>query len=228
MTRYSIITGTYNQMEFLPKLVESLENQTFKDFEWVVCDDGSTDGTEDYIKGLNVKFPVKYVRQKNKGMRLGKNLNNGIKIAEGDYIVLIMGDSYPELNYLENLEELADEEFCICGVRVDVHEGKLAETDWRLRKGLIPSDIMMIISNPFQCLTGNGLVIPRRAFKEVGLLKEYKGYGGEDNEIISRLYYKGYIFWSTPSLTLYHHWHPRKDSANGEQTLKDTYKNYGK
>ena len=48
--KFTIFTPTYNRRELLKKLYGSLKNQVYKDFEWVIVDDGSTDGTEEAVK----------------------------------------------------------------------------------------------------------------------------------------------------------------------------------
>lgn len=61
---YSIITPTYNRAKTLPRLYESIKNQTFKNFEWIVGDDGSTDDTENLIKGFkkDAPFKIRYIK----------------------------------------------------------------------------------------------------------------------------------------------------------------------
>ncbi len=60
--KFTIFTPTYNRKELLTNLYESLKNQTYKDFEWIIVDDGSSDGTELSVrqfldeKILNIKY----------------------------------------------------------------------------------------------------------------------------------------------------------------------------
>ena len=72
----SIITPTYNRAYILPKCYESLVNQTIKDFEWIVVDDGSTDNTENLINSFikENKIDIKYVKQENGGKPSAHNL----------------------------------------------------------------------------------------------------------------------------------------------------------
>lgn len=219
MRKFSIIVGTYNQVHYLPKLIESLENQTFKNFEVHFCDDGSDDGTQDFFGNAReysyFKFPFQYHRQPHRGTRLARNLNQGIRAARGDYCVLIMADSFPELNYLENLNEWVNPDFIVCGVRVNIEGEKVVEMDYRLRKNLIPGQPALLVNSPFYLATGNGLCIPTEAMMKYGAWDEkIEGYGGEDNEIIARLYFKGYLVWSVPSLILYHNFHVSHDSGS--------------
>lgn len=227
--KFSIIVGVYNQRETLPRLVESLKVQTFQDFEVHFCDDGSTDGTLLYLDSLIhggddgmsrwSGVPTFIHSQPNKGMRLAKNLNQGISRARGEYCVLVMADSMLNEDYLETLLQYVNEERIVCGIRVQIDkdgEGKYVgvDMDWRSKKGLIPDVPAVMMNQPWSALTGNGLTIPSSAFHEYGLLdEELEGYGGEDTEIVARLFFKGYVCWSVPELVLYHHWHKSNDSS---------------
>ena len=58
----SVVCPFYNRMEFLPAIIATLDHQTYRDFELVVADDGSTDRLADSIEAANVDFPIQYVR----------------------------------------------------------------------------------------------------------------------------------------------------------------------
>ncbi|MCD5968640.1 glycosyltransferase family A protein, partial [Riemerella anatipestifer] len=64
---FTIFTATYNRAHTLPRVYESLVKQTSKNFEWLIVDDGSTDGTQALIKGYieENKFPIRYYKQSN-------------------------------------------------------------------------------------------------------------------------------------------------------------------
>ena len=85
--RYSIIIGTYNHENTIGKLAEALNQLESQGFETLLCDDSSTDKTrEAFEKAINplIKKGYRYFRQENKGMRLAKNVNQGIKEAQGE------------------------------------------------------------------------------------------------------------------------------------------------
>lgn len=80
----SIIIPTYNRANLIGKSINSVLNQTFKDFEIIIVDDGSTDNTENIVKNFDDRR-IRYIKNKrNKGACAARNA--GIKIAKGKYI----------------------------------------------------------------------------------------------------------------------------------------------
>lgn len=224
MPKYSIIVGVYNQAATLPALFSSLRKQDFMDYEVHFCDDGSDDNSGDLIREFMLdpvleRFGIEvfYHRQEHKGMRLAKNLNQGIKEAKGEYCFFVMGDSMLEMDYLKVLNEYVAADRLVCGIRVqlDTIAGQLegVDIDWRVKKNVIPEFSTVVISMPWLCLTGNGLTIPTAGLRELGgWCEEIEDYGGDDNEIVARFFFKGYMCWSVPELRLYHHWHKSRES----------------
>lgn len=84
---FSVLTATYNRRHTLPLVYESLARQTFRDFEWIVVDDGSTDGTGELVEGWrkHAGFPVAYHRQENRGKHVA--VNRGVQAAAGDFVL---------------------------------------------------------------------------------------------------------------------------------------------
>jgi len=80
----SVVIPTYNRAGLLSRAVESVLNQTYPNFELIVMDDCSTDGTESVVKGFQ-DYRIRYIRhKKNQGAPIARN--NGIKAAKGEYI----------------------------------------------------------------------------------------------------------------------------------------------
>lgn len=224
MPKYSIIIATYNQLELLKVCLESLKSQTLRDFDVHVCDDGSSDGTKEFMESLGSSYH--YYRQENRG-NFGANLNQAIGKAQGEYYVFIAADSFPEEDYLQVLDGFADPNRVVCGIRIQIAEigGKMqgVDIDWRVKKMMIPEVAAPVSFQPWNALTGNGLIVPAEAFKRYGKFVELgRGYGGEDTELICRLFYKGYICWSVPQMRLYHHWHKSRDAK--KEVLTETNK----
>lgn len=101
--KITIITPTYNRAHTLARVYESLKNQTFRDFKWLIMDDGSTDNTQDLVKKFQAEhiIPIEYYLQPNRHKFL--TVLDGIRKVKSKYhMVVDSDDSYPE-NALETL-----------------------------------------------------------------------------------------------------------------------------
>ncbi len=100
--KFSISTATHNGAATLPNVYQCLKEQTYKDFEWVIVDDGSTDNTEEVCKAFMAEnvFPIKYQRlTKNGGKHVA--VRTAIKIVEGQYLLGLDDDDTYFPNALE-------------------------------------------------------------------------------------------------------------------------------
>ncbi len=94
----SIIVPIYNAEKYLNKCIDSLINQTKKEIELILINDGSTDKSEEIVKLYN-DDRIKYFKNNNQG--IGKTRNFGIKKAVGKYIMFLDSDDFLELNACE-------------------------------------------------------------------------------------------------------------------------------
>src|SRR5574337_278681 len=85
---FSIVIPTYNRVDLLARTLDSVWRQLFTDFEVVVVDDGSSDGTQAYLRSLGDRIRV--VQQANSGP--GAARNAGIRTARGKYVALLDSD----------------------------------------------------------------------------------------------------------------------------------------
>lgn len=121
--RISIMTATYNRAYILPKLYKSLVQNTksFKDVEWLIMDDGSTDDTESLIKSYikEKKVEIKYHKQKNGGKQ--NAINNLMPYVTGDIIIEVDSDDHLNNNVLsmvsKDYENLKDNVYGISYLR---------------------------------------------------------------------------------------------------------------
>lgn len=98
--KVSIIIPCYNVEKFIEKTLESAINQTLKDIEIIVINDGSTDNTLSIIEKYAIKDErIKIVNQKNKGLSASRNV--GIRLAKGEYIQHLDGDDWLEAETCE-------------------------------------------------------------------------------------------------------------------------------
>ena len=106
--RFSIIVPVYNVKDYMPACVESLLNQACQDFEIILLDAGSTDGSGMLCDGYQAAYPerIRVVHQANGG--LGAARNTGIDLSVGDYLLFVDSDDLLEESALACLSEHID------------------------------------------------------------------------------------------------------------------------
>lgn len=134
MKKITIITPTYNRAKTLPKVFESLLHQSFKDFLWIILDDGSTDNTEEVVRHfqmMNPFFEIIYKKDKNRHKFL--TVLEGIKMVKTPYFMVVdSDDTYPE-DSLETLvsavEEIKtpDDYIAVMGLSADENGGLVGD-----------------------------------------------------------------------------------------------------
>lgn len=87
----SIITVCYNNQEGLRKTADSIMSQTFRAFEWIVIDGGSSDGTKEYLETLSPQ-PDQWVSERDGGVYFG--MNKGLAMAHGEYVMFLNSGDY--------------------------------------------------------------------------------------------------------------------------------------
>ncbi|WP_455538718.1 glycosyltransferase family 2 protein [Terrisporobacter sp.] len=98
----SIIIPVYNTAMYLEQCLNSIHKQTFKDYEVICVDDGSSDNSYEILeKYKTIIKNYKVIYQENQGVSITRN--TGLKHVNGDYIVFIDSDDYVEENFLERL-----------------------------------------------------------------------------------------------------------------------------
>ena len=101
-TKISIIVPVYNIKEYLPSCLDSIIAQSFTDFELILIDDGSSDGSGDICEYYSLlDNRIRVYHKTNEGVSKARNF--GIEIAEGEWIAFIDGDDYIVPEYLEAL-----------------------------------------------------------------------------------------------------------------------------
>ncbi|WP_073153088.1 glycosyltransferase family 2 protein [Mesonia phycicola] len=106
----TIFTPTYNRASLLKRVFTSLQKQTYKNFEWIIVDDGSTDNTEEVVKSFieyTQDFSINYFKQKNGGKH--RAINFGVKKAKGDFFLILDSDDYLKEEAIEVLNPLLDQ-----------------------------------------------------------------------------------------------------------------------
>ena len=142
----SVVMATYNNEESLEKSIKSILNQSFKNFEFIIINDGSTDSSNNIIEHYaNIDKRIKYISQSNKG--LTKSLNIAISIVKGKYIARQDADdeSLPD-RFSIQLEWLEKYDYDLCSSRAILNNSR------RIIPALtyfLPYKLIIFFKNPF-------------------------------------------------------------------------------
>jgi GT2 family glycosyltransferase len=106
--KVSVILVTWNAAAYLPRCMSALVQQTFKDFEVIIVDNGSTDNGISDFESQQAAFAVVLKKMgSNLGFAAANNI--GARLAHGEWVVLLNADAYPEPDWLENLLQAAEQ-----------------------------------------------------------------------------------------------------------------------
>lgn len=103
--KFTVFTPTYNRAHLLERVFSSLQKQTFKSFEWIVIDDGSTDRTAEVVAEFAKKLdcPVRYFYKSNEGKV--RAINDALSYAAGEWFIVFDSDDWCHNAALERIAE---------------------------------------------------------------------------------------------------------------------------
>lgn len=127
----SIIVPVYNVEKYIEQCLQSIFNQSYKNIEVIIVNDGSTDNSKSIIKKFCNKYKnIIYIEQKNQGLSMARN--RGLKEAKGNYIAFVDSDDYIDRNYIQDMYNEAiekDSDIVICGYSKVCDNGTVIEND---------------------------------------------------------------------------------------------------
>lgn len=209
-TLFSVIVPTYNRLPILRKCLAALEAQTLPstDFEVVVIDDGSSDGTEELLTQYRPGFGFQYLRQKNSGT--GAARRNGVAHASGEFLLLMNDDTICDRDALKQhlrvQRTYASERWAVLGnFEYPAAARKRALTRYFSVEPFMFPQVSMEEGCPYgysHLITCN-LSVRRSAVVEAGSFDStYKL--SEDTELGIRLYERGYRVLYHPDAHAFH------------------------
>lgn len=204
----SVIVVTYNHARFLKDALESIKRQTFKDYEIILVDDGSTDNTGEIVKGYQ---GIRYIYQEHRGISRARN--TAVKAAKGKWVAMLDSDDLWEKDKLqkqvEYLHAHPDCRIVFTAFRnfTDILEDKLNGR----QKDLLQTVITWCLPTA---------LTDKRLFDEIGLFDESMEYS-EDTDWIFRLkFYKVNVEHCVDEVLYLRRVH----SSNISNTRKELYK----
>jgi glycosyltransferase involved in cell wall biosynthesis len=211
----SLLIATYNRPGSLRLILRALNIQTVRNFEVVICDDGSTPGTLEMVHSIcgSLDYDVRYVWQEDKGFRKAMTLNRGILAARTDYLLFLDDDCLPHSRYVEGHLRRQSPGCLVFGKFVKIGSALVGAITEEViqRKGLeappffTPKKKMdlalnrlrfykhLVQRNPLRPkLYGANFAVDKASLYNVnGFNEAFEGWGYEDNELRLRLVNSG-------------------------------------
>jgi glycosyltransferase involved in cell wall biosynthesis len=150
----SLIISFYNNIDFLKLVFAGLERQTFRNFEIIIADDGSTAEAVSELENLisSTLYKVTHLWQEDNGFRKNKILNRAIASSSSEYLIFIDGDCIPHSEFINEHNKNRQRNICLTGRRVNLSD-KISDmlTPEKIKLGYLENHTLKLI---WDSLTG--------------------------------------------------------------------------
>lgn len=224
MPQISIVVPLYNKRSFIARALDSILAQTFDDFEIIVIDDGSTDGSSEVVKKYNDQR-IRMITQKNMGVSAARN--HGIEAANSDLIAFLDADDEWCPEFLYNILILR-EKYQKAGIYATMYDR--CESNNKILHPVfkdIFSENDGIIDNYFRSfrkgyppVCSSAVAVPKKTFLECGKFLEGENLG-EDNEMWFRIALKYPVAYSRYIGAIYHREHCNKSTSVKTERVRE-------
>lgn len=157
----SLIISVYSNVRFLKKVLDSVNSQTFKNFEVIISEDAMHDGMKTFLDNFHIEYPYQHLVQEDLGWRKNLALNRAILAAKSDYLIFIDGDCVLHPQFVEKHIFYSKENRILAGRRVMLNE-KL--TNMILNERMNPSEIEKYLLHNLFSLNKEGINFPEEGF----------------------------------------------------------------
>lgn len=209
---YSIIIPVYKNLHFTKKCLESIFVNTKGDFEVIVIDDNSQDGTAEFLKSQ--KNIIAIINKTNKGF--AKNCNLGAKEAKGDTLIFLNYDTEVHPGWLEAIDDVFSrkKEVGAVGVKLLFPDGTIQHAGVVISEDKVPRHIYYQANadspevnkeREFQVVTAACVAIPKEVFEKAGHFDEEYKNGLEDVDLCFKIKKLGYKIIYTPKSVITHY-----------------------
>lgn len=190
---FSVVIPAFNEERLLPRLLESLLNQSFKDFEVILVDAQSTDKTCNEARRYLKRLPITILTTIEKNVSASRNY--GASHAKGNYFFFIDADNYIHPAFLKDVSKLVENGYqMVVPSIVPDSRNFIYKIAYKLANFLVFVGTKVNLSFS----TGGNMVIEKKVFNELnGFDKSI--FVGEDHDIVERARKKGFKVVFTPS-----------------------------
>lgn len=192
----SVLIPVYNVGKYVKEAIKSIQDQTYKNLEIIVVDDGSTDNTYTIVQGLAAGDSRIKLFRNDKNSKIVKTLNKAFKYSSGDYIARMDGDDISELDRIEKkvafLEANSEYDLVGCSVNSVNEKGELLSSTSKLGS-YTQLDKLKKYSTPVFHIW----VAKRKVYESLGGYRELSGV--EDYDFLLRMSTSGFKFTNLES-----------------------------
>ena len=223
MVKISVCIPTYNRQNLLPYAIESVLDQSYHDFELIVCDDGSTDGTPELMSHYSDNR-IKYIRHY---QNIGKsnNMRSGFDAAQGEYFIKFDDDDRLTTNFFAKTVAILDQypsidfvgtDHWIIDIQNNRDEVKTQENSRRWGRGNLKAGVVdnllevVFINQSFQI---GATLFRRQTLQELGFMLP-NIQNCEDNDLFVRLALAGKQGYYIPELLMEYRYHAEQQGIN--------------
>lgn len=210
----SVVIPNYNSVKYIENCLISLKKQTFHNFDIIVVDNASKDES---LKIVEEKFPDIKIIRLDDNYGFSKAVNEGIKAALGEYVILLNDDIETEPDYIETIYNAIDENdlvFSVSPKMIQLHNKELLDgagdlysaMGWAFARGKDKRVDTPHFNKRIKVFAscGGASIYRKSVFSEIGLFDEYNFAYLEDVDIGYRARINGYINIYEPSAVVYH------------------------
>jgi len=212
-SKVSVVITNWNGINFLPDCLFSLKKQSYKNFELVLADNGSTDNSVEFFKS---NFPEAKIVRLEKNYGFPRIANEGIKVSEGKYVILLNNDTKADKNFIKELVSSLNKHPDCAGCTskiIDFFDHNILRAAGDVMNTIgqaFPRGFLEKVSkynNPEEVfiITGGASIYRKDVFKKIGFFDEDYFLYGEDSDWCLRAQLMGYKFWYEPKAIVYHH-----------------------
>ncbi len=215
----SIVISTYNATDWLEKVLYGYNNQTYRMFEVVIADDGSTEETASLINKVKeeVFYPIIHVWHEDNGFQKSQILNKAVEQCTTPYIIMSDGDCIPRKDFVEQHVKYREEGYFLSGgyfmlpmdislkiSKEDIYTENCFDIKWLKRNGLkssfknnkltadtLKATFLNAITPTNASWNGHNASGWKKDIVEVNGFDERMQYGGQDRELGERLFNLG-------------------------------------
>ncbi len=196
----SVIIPTYNRARFVTKAIDSVLSQTYKNYEIIVVDDGSTDDTRHALEPYQDR--IRYIYQENRGVAAARNL--GIKSSNGKWVAFLDSDDtwLPEkLSFQMECVTQSDAQVCFTNIiyesEPDEHTSLVPTEQKEMRYKLYGEPLEMVLDTSIKNYV-QSMLVKRSLFAHVGYFDERLQIADDTRMIFNLAFETAFAYITTP------------------------------